>query len=441
MPAAMLRENANERRCLPPSVAIIAVVTGAVLTGLLLRSSPALCPNDMSRWNAVWAMVETGRCSWIGDKPFWTIDRCTFDTINTPEDGRKARWYSSKPYFMQVLLAGLAWPICRIGGLDFDGQFYIVGRLILILVNVVPLMLFLAFFGRLLVRLGVEGFTFAFCMAAAAAGTYMTAWCITLNNHVLAALCGFFSLYALFSAARDRNASGSRFALAGLLAGMAAAFETPATAILGLGAAYAVYVCLRDQRNAGLAFLAAAVVPVAAFFLCNRLCTGLWIPFQWTIPDYYDPYWLKPGGIDNIRESKLTYFFHLTLGHHGFFSLTPILLLSLVGMVLHLCDRTSPMRDVAAITLLTSVAVFGFNTIKTNNYGGTCQGARWLFFLVPLWLMMLPAGVERVARAAGRWLPCALLAVSAFSTAYAVHMPWSESWLHTLMRNAGWIDY
>jgi hypothetical protein len=96
----------------------------------------------------------------------------------------------------------------------------------------------------------------------------------------------------------------------------------------------------------------------------------------------------------------------------------------------------------AAIVLLTSLAVFAFNVKKTNNYGGTCQGPRWLFFLIPPWLMMLPAGVERIVRSrAGRWLACVLLGVSTFSVVYAARMPWSESWLHHLMHAWKWVEY
>ena len=55
---------------------------------------------------------------------------------------------------------------------------------------------------------------------------------------------------------------------------------------------------------------------------------------------YEGSHWLPPGqtkpGIDYAGrngETKPTYAFHLLLGHHGWFSLTPIMFLGLAGMV------------------------------------------------------------------------------------------------------------
>ena len=42
-------------------------------------------------------------------------------------------------------------------------------------------------------------------------------------------------------------------------------------------------------------------------------------------------YWMKPVGIDRGEPSAWRYAFHMLIGHHGIFSLTPIFLASLVG--------------------------------------------------------------------------------------------------------------
>mgnify|MGYP005835564581 CR=1 FL=1 len=437
------------------TVAIAVALTGAVAVALILQTPPALCPNDNSRWNAIWAMVETGRCSWLGaEQPWWTIDRCTFDPVrtdtlaNTKEDAAKARWYSSKPQFMEVLLAGIALPVCRIGGLDFKRDIAYVGRAILILVNVVPLLLLLVFFGRLMIRMGIRGFSFAYCMIAAAAGTYLTAWCVTLNNHLPAAFCVFFALYAVVSISRDPGAGRGWYVMAGLFSGLAGTFENQAWAILGLIGAWLLLRCLRRSTTPGTSpgslavFAVAAVVPVGAYFVTEYLCTGRWLPFQWTFPQHYDPYWMKPAGIDALHESRRVYLFHLMLGHHGLFSLTPIFLISVIGLLRCLHDRQGTMRPLALVILVAAHVVIAFEVKKTSNYGGTCQGARWLFWLIPMWLLMLPAGIEWLGRRrAGRGLAVLLLALSVFSVAYAVRMPWSRSWLHELLYLRGMISY
>src|SRR5690606_4348403 len=52
--------------------------------------------------------------------------------------------------------------------------------------------------------------------------------------------------------------------------------------------------------------------------------------------DYPGSYWLEPGGMDALDERKHIYLMHLLIGHHGFFLLTPILLVSLIGLGRHL---------------------------------------------------------------------------------------------------------
>ena len=102
----------------------------------------------------------------------------------------------------------------------------------------------------------------------------------------------------------------------------------------------------------------------------------------------------------------------MTFGHHGVFSLTPIFLFSIVG-ALRLLDPRSRLSGASAwLTMLLTVAMLAFYTWnpKARNYGGSTQGLRWLFWLIPFWLVLLPAGVEGGQDAAGsagfRWRPC-----------------------------------
>jgi hypothetical protein len=94
-----------------------------------------------------------------------------------------------------------------------------------------------------------------------------------------------------------------------------------------------------------------------------------------------------------------------------------------------------------------TVVVVAFYTRTTNNYGGGAQGARWFFWLIPLWLLMLPAGVRLFARnRLGRFMCYVLLAVSLFTVFWAlphrddherkVDPPWSDSWAHLMFRQS-----
>ncbi len=73
---------------------------------------------------------------------------------------------------------------------------------------------------------------------------------------------------------------------------------------------------------------------------------------------------------------------------------------------------------------------------KARNYGGSTQGLRWLFWLIPFWLAVLPAGVELGQRNRfWRWLTLSALLVSAFSVGYAIRFPWSHPWGLDLMEH------
>ncbi len=135
------------------------------------------------------------------------------------------------------------------------------------------------------------------------------------------------------------------------------------------------------------------------------------------------------------------YLFHMTFGHHGVFSLSPIFLFSIVGALRLLGGGR--MRAVAWLTLLLTAAMIAFYAWnpKARNYGGSTQGLRWLFWLIPFWLVLLPKGVEAGQRsragalavaggAAGLGLLGRLRAAEALDRTPGSSTPWS-TWTST----------
>ena len=51
------------------------------------------------------------------------------------------------------------------------------------------------------------------------------------------------------------------------------------------------------------------------------------------------------------------------------------------------------------MTLVVSAVVFVFYLTRTQsyNYGGNTSGPRWLFWLIPLWLLAIPPAADRLA--------------------------------------------
>ena len=165
---------------------------------------------------------------------------------------------------------------------------------------------------------------------------------------------------------------------------------------------------------------------------------------QWY--EYENSYWLddRKTGVDRGEPSRAAYAFHVLLGHHGVFSLTPIWLLSLVGAGLWLRHGTGGLRSVTAgIVLVTAVclAFYLARPLVDRNYGGVCCGFRWMFWFAPLWLLvMIPAADAVAPRRNWRYVALGLLLISAMSAAYASLNPWAHPWLYEYWSFLGWIE-
>jgi hypothetical protein len=105
-----------------------------------------------------------------------------------------------------------------------------------------------------------------------------------------------------------------------------------------------------------------------------------------------------------------------------------------------LLGRPGVLRPAAALTLALTVLMFAFYlwNPKARNYGGSTQGLRWLFWLVPFWMLFLPEGVRagETSRTVRR-LVLAALAVSVVTVGYGLRMPWSHPWALDLLEHVG----
>jgi hypothetical protein len=381
-----------------------------------------------------------------------------------------------------------------------------------VLLNIVPLWWMLVLYARLLDREAANDWAWFLSLFSASLATMLLVFDSTLNNHTIAAVSAFFALYPFLRIWDDGRLSGWYFTAAGFFAAFCACNEIPA-ALFGL--LLLVLLLTRFPRRTLLFFVPAAIVPCAAFLATQYMAFGQFRPvyeeFGTKSYLYEGSYWTTPLEMDYFNvapESYGVYLFHMTFGHHGVFSLTPIFVFSMLGALRCLLGRgghlkflawtalvlaaallaftiakpvtvrtfveglrASPaqapeavsvpglhwllwlaplvlftvygalrlflarrgrLQAMAGMTLLLTVALLAFYTWnpKARNYGGSTQGLRWLFWLIPFWLVMLPAGVEGgQTRRVVRWLTLAALAVSVVSVGYALRSPWSHPWI------------
>ena len=474
---------------------LIASAVGLAL-GSLLRQPTMMGANDISRWCTVWSLLERG--TYVIDDCPWHAE--TQDKVQVPArperigpDGKPEKhYYSSKPALLPTLIAGLLYPARAISGVplervtlqprearwsqvpDPDNPGKVKGVLttpeqpskwpvyifyfkpILILLNIVPFWACLALLARMLDRYARTDAAWAYTLFAAAFGTYLLPYTQTLNNHTVAAFSAFFALYLFVRIWDEGKVEGWRFLLLGLLAGFTSTCELPALAFLALlGLALAA----RFPGKTAAWFAPAAIAPIVALMACQYAAFGAFkLAYEEFGSDAYmfeGSLWQTPLELDALNlpwtdpaeavrrgivgESYATYLFHMTFGHHGFWSLSPIFLVAAIGLVA-LARRRGPLSAVAWMTLALTAILLAFYTWnpKARNYGGSAQGLRWLFWLIPFWLLMLPASIDVIA---GRpWLRRAAtlaLFVSVMSVGYAMRGPWSHPWIQDMIEHLG----
>lgn len=460
---------------------VVIAVASAQALGVALRMPTQLTANDISRYCTAWSLLERGTYA-IDDCP-WQKD--TQDKVKKPDPFSKDpnppdHFYSSKPPLFATLMAGVIYPFRKLSGVPLSGtveqprversvekpalgrsgqtefaketpppvvwQAYVLYfKPVIVLFNVVPYIVFLVLYARLLDRLDLDDWSWMVALAAGAWGHYLVVFNASLNNHTVAAYSAFFALDALIGIVEGAGPSHwSRYASAGFWAAFCATNEIPA----GLfGALLFLILLAKDPKATALAFVPAALVPLAAFFATQYLAFGQFTPvyeeFGTKSYNYEGSYWNTPLEFDwyNLHpESKPVYLFQMTFGRHGVFSLSPIFLFSIYGALRNVSGRGRPLKAVSWLTLILTAAMLAFYTWnpKARNYGGSTSGLRWLFWLIPFWLVTLPSGLASGQdRKWARWLILAALALSAFSAGYALRSPWTHPWIVDLLEHLG----
>jgi hypothetical protein len=392
----------------------------------------------------------------------------------------RLEFYSTKPPLLAILAAGEYALLKKYFGWSIVEQRWEVIRTIVFTFNVIPLIVYLTVIAWLVERFAASDWARYYVVAVGGFATLVSPFLVTLNNHTVATASAAVAIYAMV---RIVNCAESwYFALAGLAAGFTACNELPATSLaVGLG----VYLLYKAPLRTLALFIPLALLPVAALLVANYVQMGDWIPAYAKVDSewyqYEGSHWrVAPGqvkrGIDfagRNGETKATYAFHLLLGHHGLFSLMPIMLLAVVGMAMltwrftRASQKRQPREDPAlawkssvprgtnplgsptttaqllgVFTLLLSLVVIGFYVVWSDNYGGWSNGPRWLMWLTPLWLTVMLPALDVLSR--NRWaraLALVLLALSIASVSYQQWNPWRHPWIYNWLEARGWIAY
>lgn len=429
------------------------------------KQRPFLSANDRSRWCTARALVEHGTFA-IDDvvsEPNWdTIDMVKHDGHGRPAPAAgEGHLYSSKPPLLGTLMAGEYWLIYHLTGATLGEHPYAVGRFMLITINVVPLTLAFSLLAKWVENFGTSDWGRIFTMGAATFGTFLSTFAVSINNHSVAAVSLMFALDRLLRIIRAGDTRARNFALAGFFGAFTAVNELPA---LSFFACLAAGLGWRFTRPTLLYFAPAALVVAASALGVNYLSHETLTPaYQHrgaAEDNWYDfeylrdgkarkSYWSqatfeKRGPIDQGEPSPWLYAFHVLVGHHGIFSLTPVWLFSMVGLARWRPRGDCRSRDVAVMIAAISLVCLAFYLFpprdEDRNYGGMTSGFRWVFWLAPMWLLALTSGADWASQR--RWtrgLALAALGVSVLSVTYPTWNPWTHPWILDFLLSQDWV--
>lgn len=419
------------------------------------QQRPFLSANDRSRWCTVRSLVELGtyEIDDIQSQVGWD----TIDMVKHIGRDGQPHLYSSKPPLLATIMAGPYWVIYKTTGATLGTHPFEIGRSLVILFNVLPIIVYFVLLAKLAERWGTTDWGRLAMMATACFGTFLTLYAVSINNHLHGAFAAVILLVAATAIWYDGRRELWRFALAGFFGAFLVACELPALAMF---AAVTVPLLWKAPRQTLLAYLPASAVVFAASLGTNYLAHGTlrpayafrsdtnpeenWYQFEYVRDGKVrQSYWSNPQGVDAGETSVGTYVLHTTVGHHGIFSLTPMWILALVGLAMMLARRET--RDIALVIGAVSLAniVFYLFVVKPldRNYGGMTSGLRWTFWMAPLWLVaLLPAADWTSGRRWSRGLVLVLLAFSCLSVAYP-WQPWKHPWIADFMIHLGWLKF
>lgn len=360
---------------------LLLCLSALFLTVMAQRSGGC---NPASRLATIESLAHRGTFS-IDDSPFLEL---TSDRVQL-----EGRFLSSKPPVLSVLATGPYLVFSRLSGMTFQSDMEGAIFFISLLTGAIPyLMLFWVFYLFLrrwtdsdsMVSTGLLVFTLNFIGLGYATG---------INNHVPAAAALLGSFYLAFRIRAGDEDGWGYWAGSGFLAALAATLELWAGFFC---ISIFIYLAATRRHRAWTIFLPAALPPLALHFLLTWLSTDSLLPLYLRPGLYLYPgsYWTSPTGIDALHQPKHIYFFHLLLGHHGLFAMTPVFILGAWSIVSSIARRAGRRPEAVAmgIPLLASLIFLG---IRTRNYGGVCAGLRWMIVAMPMLFLFAGSWLDR----------------------------------------------
>jgi len=372
----------------------------AVPLSFLTHSKSFLAGNDSSRFAHIESLVDYGH-SHINDSRYRnTIDRVIID----------GRAYTNKPPFLNFVGAAIYSVIQKIFGFSFkQNPAPIITILIWILVVAPTAWLVVLFYQALMLHKDIPPETRLLTTIALAAGTVLTTYSVTFNNHTQAAALLFASLIAAWNA---------RGFLAGVLIGLVTCIDILPGIIFIPITGFILY--RRGEASLLRPYLGSLSIAALVFFAANWFTSGSLLTPKLTAGsvDLGSHFARSLGGV--ILPNRWTYPFECSLGWHGIFSVSPVLIFGAWGLVRAVKGETSFPKDISRALAAGCLLMILYHSFFTGNFGGWTYGFRYTIPIIPILLFFVPV----VLSGENKRIFQALLAVSILFSLIGTYNPW-----------------
>jgi hypothetical protein len=402
-------------------VATVLAVVSLVMVLANLQVTSLKNANTGSRYATIEALVDQGT---------YFIDKSRYS--RTPDKVKLGKHYlSSKPPLLPTYGAGVYLAYQKVTGNTIRTHERQVVWLTSLATGWLSHLIFLVFFYKTSLLL-IRTQTARIVTYASAAFAYLgMGYATAINNHSTAGALAIWGLYHAINA--HRGGARAHFVYAGLILGVLPAIDLPMLAFSGT---VGLYLFTRDRQSALLYYLPALLPGIATHLLLNLHITGSIVPtyLNAELKDYAESYFKRvTKGIDALREPKHVYAFHVLVGHHGLFSMTPLFGFSLFEM-LRRARRGRPPCAESLLPCGTFLIVCTFVVFKTRNYGGWCVGMRWLIPIMPLFFLFFGIFLDTVKPGRVTWIAILMAtAVSTFNAQDALASPFQFSRWHNFI--------